>query len=187
MMRWSWAYPILRRLLRDYSLYRIYAWESDRVASAPGLKAGIRVDRVASLGPLRDAADPELRALTQYAGEEAFGFGVWADDTLAGVCWYWTGERYRTRNFWPLQEGEAKLVQIVTGAGFRRQGLAALLVERSSSEMAALGFRRLFARVWHSNRASIRTFERAGWRYVAFVAEVQPLLGPRRLRWVSRR
>jgi RimJ/RimL family protein N-acetyltransferase len=41
--------------------------------------------------------------------------------------------------------------------------------------MSQKGYRRLYARIWHSNHPSIATFEKAGWAYIALVIEVFPL------------
>jgi RimJ/RimL family protein N-acetyltransferase len=30
--------------------------------------------------------------------------------------------------------------------------------------MSRRGFRKLYAKIWHDNRASVRAFERAGWK-----------------------
>jgi ribosomal protein S18 acetylase RimI-like enzyme len=108
----------------------------------------------------------------EYAGPEAAGYGAWIDGRLVGICWYWWGERYSTRQTWPLAEGTAKLVQISTDGAYRGRGIASALVAYSASEMMRLGFQPLFARIWHSNRASIRVFEKASWKYVAFVVRL---------------
>jgi RimJ/RimL family protein N-acetyltransferase len=177
---------ILRRLLGDYALYRIYS-------CSPGMESvavhdGARFEPLTSLDPLVQSSDTELRGLAPYAGREAFGFGAWIGADLAAACWFWVGDRYRQRNFWPLDEGEAKLVQIVTAERHRGRGLARELIRYSTVEMARIGFRRLYARVWHSNEASIRAFERAGWQYIAFVAEAHPFGSrrPARITWRRR-
>jgi RimJ/RimL family protein N-acetyltransferase len=90
------------------------------------------------------------------------------------VCWYWYGERYRqSRNFWPLQSGEAKLIELGTRENARGAGYASMLIAESSRRMFEGGFTRLFARIWHSNEPSLRAFEKAGWRNVAFIVELE--------------
>lgn len=181
----TWIKLVSRSLLGEYSLYRIYAFELP--ASPPSLlDEDITLGRIENVAELVRSGDPSLRDLEQYSGEGAIGFGLWMRNELASVCWYWAGNRYRQRNFWPLAESEAKLVHIATAHRHRGKGLATRLITHSANAMGNIGFQRLFARVWHSNKPSIQTFERAGWRYVAFVMEIKPFNGKRHLRWVWR-
>lgn len=173
-----------RWLLGDYQLYRIYC-----SSPVPGREDGEgQVRRIDDARLLLNSPYPEIRELHVYAGEDAYGYGCWRNGELLSVCWYWTGERYRRRRgFWPLQEGEAKLVQINTAAAARGQGLAPILLNGSARDMAALGYKRLFARIWHSNTPSIRLFEKCGWRYIAFVSQIHLLGMRRRLRFIRRK
>jgi GNAT superfamily N-acetyltransferase len=175
----QFARSVARRLLGPYALYRIYEHQGpgpgtsgsepepagDDVALAP-LENGAALDR---------PSDPGLRDLASYAGSEAFGFEARVDGVLAAACWFWVGERYKTRNFWPLHADEAKLVQITTAERFRGRRIAPRLIRFAAAWMHRLGYRRLYARIWHSNRASVVAFERAGWREIALVIEVAPL------------
>ena len=68
--------------------------------------------------------DPSIQELASYKGGEAFGFEARVDGELAAACWFWAGERYKTGNFWPLRDDEAKLVQIATAERFRGRGIA---------------------------------------------------------------
>ena len=121
-----------------------------------------------------------------YAGEESYGFAR----VVAGECvcmvWFWFGERYRTRNFWPLQEREAKLVHVTTRSDHRGAGHAPFLIEDSAARLRRQGFECLYARIWHSNHPSIRAFSKAGWQKSALVCQIRPFgrLGP--LRWTRR-
>ncbi len=49
-----------------------------------------------------------------------------------------------------------------------------MMIARSTDEMRQRGFRRMYARIWHSNDPSKHAFEAARWERVAFVLEVQP-------------
>src|SRR5690242_8938983 len=117
----SLARSIARRLLGSYAIYRIY---EHREPAHPSPAAGFLV-----LAPLGDAGelartpDPCLQELAGYAGEGAFGFEARVDGELAAACWFWVGDRYKTRNFWPLRDDEAKLVQIATAERFRGRGI----------------------------------------------------------------
>lgn len=169
------AKRIARRLLGDYSIYRIYR------KSASGEREAAEVtDSDFTLGPVgRDAIEASADALIReqgfYCGEGAHAFACRRDARIVGLCFFWHGERYRMRNFWPLADNEAKLVQIVTLPEARGQGVAARLLEHGAREMARHGFTTLFARIWHSNQPSIAAFERAGWIHIATVIETRPL------------
>jgi hypothetical protein len=152
----------------SYEIYRVYVQDSlPEARSSPANLTFKRVDGTA----LSLAADRQIRALESYdRPTEAFGFAAFIDGQIQSACWYWTGQTYAQRGFWPLQVSDAKLVQIVTANDFRGRGLAEALVVWSSAEMARAGFSRRYARMWHSNKSSIRAFEKAGWRSHALVA-----------------
>lgn len=153
-------------ILGDYDLYRIYQFDLSRAEGPPSSVARLaEVDERALVGT-------DLRDLAQYAGTGAHGFGAWLGSDLAATCWFWNEERYRQRNFWPIQNDEAKLVQISTAEHYQGRGIAFDLIRFGMNEMKTRGYRRVYARVWHSNRPSIGLFEKAGWKYVAFVARV---------------
>jgi ribosomal protein S18 acetylase RimI-like enzyme len=181
----GWLKRAARWLLGDYELYRIY--RLDLAACEPPPDAKVSLRRIVDLGDMANSTDPEIRSLLAYAGEGAYGYGAWVDGALACGCWFWAGARYRTRGFWPLEPGEAKLVQITTASRFQGRGLASALIRFASHEMRTEGFRRAYARIWHSNLPSVRLFEGAGWTYTAFVAVVHPFSARRPLRLVRRR
>src|SRR5687767_1260986 len=109
-------------------------------------------------------------------GPDTVGLGLFIGGERACACWIWYGERYRReRNFWPLADKEAKLVQIETDPKFRGRGLAGRLLAHARVEMRRRGFTRMYARIWHSNEPSVRVFTKAGWTYERFVLEVDPL------------
>jgi RimJ/RimL family protein N-acetyltransferase len=160
-------------LLGEYAIYHIYC--------ASGTSGGLSSDPGEfSYGPL-DRAQVEasgsslLRDQIGFLGVGAHAYGCWHEGELVALCVYWFGDRYRTRNFWPLEEGEAKLVQIVVAPQARGKGVASRLIARSRDDMLGRGFRRTYARIWHSNVPSLRAFERAGWGRIATVVEVNPL------------
>lgn len=175
----SWLRFPARLVFGDYAVYRIYAIDAENCAlSEPGSLEFVELNTPDDLGD-----NAEMHNLETYLGNEAFCFGARVGGKLAAACFFWTGQRYKQRNFWPLANNEAKLVEVRTLPHQQGQGLASRLIQRASHEMARRGFRRLFARIWHSNRPSIRAFEKAGWRYIAFVIEVAPF-GIKRWRWV---
>jgi RimJ/RimL family protein N-acetyltransferase len=130
-----------------------------------------------------------LREQAGYAGDGAVAYACLDDDRVVGLCFYWYGERYRTRNFLPLAKHEAKLVQIITDPAMRGQGVAQKLIAYSSLDMSTRGFKRLLARVWHSNTPSRKAFEHAGWTRNGWVVEIDPFRRsiPWRFRFGARR
>jgi ribosomal protein S18 acetylase RimI-like enzyme len=176
---------LLRWVFGDYELYKIY--QRDLASCEQPQAARSQLADIENPVAIANSTDPEIRALHEYAGNEAHGFGAWVDGALACVCWFWTGERYRRRNFWPLQDDEAKLVQISTAVRFQGRGIGSELMRFALYRMRTAGFRRAYARIWHSNLPSIRLFEGAGWTCIAFVAVIHPLRSPRPVRFVWRR
>jgi len=169
------ARSVAGRLLGAYALYRIYEHEGPGPEAAGPAGDGVALAPIEDVDDLSRAPDPALRGLAGFAGPEAFGFAARSDGELAAACWFWAGERYRTRNFWPLRSDEAKLVEIVAAERFRGRGIGPRLIRFAAGRMHRLGYRRLYARVWHSNWASAAAFEKAGWREAALVVEVAPL------------
>lgn len=170
------------RLMRDYEAYWILEGEAvrDRAECAA---AGVAVRRT-DAGELLGLGSPLLREQAWYAGTGTHAFLATLHGEAAGLCVYWHGERYRTRNFWPLRADEAKLVQIVVEPAWRGRGVATALIACSARELGAAGFVRFYARVWHSNAPSIAAFHRAGWRRIALVLTAVPLGMRRRVRAV---
>ena len=158
---------IARLVFGDYEWYRIYQCDLEELKPAvPSLSVGYRFETVRA-GDVLKAKDPSISRRADYGGEGSRGFAVFHDDEIRCLQWYWFGERYKTRNFWPLSKGEAKSVEIYTSEEYRREGLAAQLKIFSAHEMRDSGYRRLYSRVWHSSRASAGVNEKAGWRFRA--------------------
>jgi RimJ/RimL family protein N-acetyltransferase len=168
---------IVKRLARavfgDYSIYVIYAWSP--AINSPSSKIPLHL-RIAVMdgAQIERLAVEILREQAGYAGDGAIAYGCLEADRVAGLCFYWYGKRYQTRNFLPLAGHEAKLVQIITDPAMRGRGVAQALITASSVDMAIRGFQRLLARVWHSNTPSRKAFERAGWLRDGWVVEINP-------------
>lgn len=137
-----------------------------------------------------EANDPRFREIPQtntqdvtarngYGGYQSIGFVAEEDGVPVAHCWFWYGDRYRERNLWPLAEGEAKLVRIETRPESRGRGIASDLIAYASARMAERGFTRLYARIWHSYKPSLKAFKKAGWSRVALLISV-PLGGKHR-------
>lgn len=171
-------------LLGEYSAYYIYSTSTEAASpDGPGKSGPMRVEAVESSAIAR-SRDSLIQEQLDYGGPGSHAFACFADDRIVGICFYWFGDRYRTRNYWPLAEGEAKLVQIISIPEMRGRGVASQLIAASWQEMRLRGFRRSYARVWHSNVPSFRAFERAGWTRIALVIEINPLRRKRPVRVV---
>jgi RimJ/RimL family protein N-acetyltransferase len=177
---------IAHALLGDYAIYYIYACTSAQAGAPVGKDFQVRQTYA---DEIEASTDPVIREQAGYAGDQSIAYASFDRDRMVGVCFYWFGERYRRRNFWPLREKEAKLVQIVTVADLRGRGVATELVVASSAKVLSQGFDCVYARIWHSNTPSLRAFQRAGWSRLALVVEINPFRLPRpwRLRFKMRK
>jgi RimJ/RimL family protein N-acetyltransferase len=177
---------IAHALLGDYAIYYIYVCASAQAGDANGNDFKLRATHA---DEIEASTDPLIREQAGYAGDQSLAYASFDRDRMVGVCFYWFGERYRRRNFWPLREKEAKLVQIVTVADLRGRGVATELVAASSADVLTQGFECVYARIWHSNTPSLRAFDRAGWSRLALVVEINPFRLPRpwRLRFKMRK
>lgn len=177
---------VLRGLLGDVAVWRIFRWDADRVTGGTrhtGVTCrAIDTDEVMAL------PDPLLADQAWYGGAGSYGFaGLMDNGAVAGLCFYWHSTRYSLSRFWPLRDGEAMLMQIVTTPAARGRGVARSLIQHSAQLMAAKGLRTLWARVWITNAPSSAAFAAAGWREVAWVLEINPLRRPEPWRIALRR
>lgn len=186
--RKGWLPRGLALLLGDYELFRIYRCDPAGLPepdlssfSAQGYEF-----REVSAAEIASAADDAIRSRLGYCGENAMVFAVYLRGEAVCVQWFWFGERYRQRNFWPLEAGQAKSVELFTVGEQRGKGLATALKLFSAKRMQEKGFRQLFSRIWHSHTESRRVSERAGWKQVAIVMEFAPFGLGRTIRLVHR-
>lgn len=169
------AKKIARTLFGDYSAYYIYSRSIEDISPYPqGTTAAFRVESVDE-SMINSNTDPLIREQAGYAGAESCAYACFDGDRIVGICFYWFGNRYRKRNFWPLVDGEAKLVHVISHPEMRGRGIATMLITSSCRDMMQKGFCRTYARIWHSNTPSLQAFERAGWMRVALVIEINPL------------
>ena len=170
----------IQLILGEYNLYRIYLFE--KIGETLGCDGVFVDEEFIKIGEITDATvfseshDSDIANLASYGGEGAYGFGAWnSAGELVAACWFWDEARYRSRNFWPLKKGQAKLVQINTSKGYQGKGIASSLLLFATEKMICNGFKQIYARIWHSNTPSLKAFEKTGWKYVAFVVEIFPL------------
>jgi len=169
----------VRALFGDYSIYVIY-----KSSKRPGeANSGLRTAGFAEISSqsVVESPDASLRDRAWYCGEGCITYGVHVEGQLVSACWYWFGDRYALRNYWPLSELQAKLVEVYTADPYRGRGLATALIRSSAHDMHSRGFLDLFARVWHSNRPSRRAFAAAGWEAHRLVVDIRPFGRPMRM------
>lgn len=163
----GWHRALAEAMGLEHALYWVFMHEPRHSGLVDGSSGVTEV--TSDLAHVRGSPHEEVRVTAEYGGREAAGFCITLEQRAVAVAWYWWGKRYARRGFLHLAEGEAKLVHIVVAEEYRGRGLAHALLTQSASHMAARGFGRLFARVWHSNTGSVRAFTKAGWRKYSFV------------------
>lgn len=167
-----WLKNLVRQLLGEYEIYQVFAIDRSTFVSP---KAHHHFHCTLARVDVIDSSNDELvRQQAWYAGSGANAYVCIEGSRVVGLCIYWHGDRYRTRNFWPLQPNEAKLVQIVTVPDMRGRGVARCLIENSAESMFGSGYQKLYARIWHSNKSSIAAFSAAGWAPAACVVTLNP-------------
>ena len=153
-----------------YEVWRIYSFDTSR-AHAP--EGQIRVTRIEDTEAVHVGAPKELlRARCDREG--AIGFAAWADGELAGVCWLWPGSMLTERPIGAQPPDCAEIIQITVAERARGRGIAPHLIGTAARCMRELGFRRLYAQIWHSNTASMKAFRKCAWEAVAWVVAVEP-------------
>jgi GNAT superfamily N-acetyltransferase len=166
---------LARLLFREYSIYSIYGYAGGNGAASADeiglVTAGLQFQAVAK-SEIDNSRDELIVQQAWYHGEDAHAYACLKDSEIVGLCFFWHGERYRKRNFWPLAEAEAKLVQMVVLPEMRGRGIARGLIKFATREMSRQGFKHLYARIWWSNTPSLRAFKHAGWRRIATVIEI---------------
>ena len=161
--------------LGEYAGYYVYAQSAEGAQQAAmQITSNFSVCKV-DASVIHAHTNAIIKEQAAYAGMESHAYACFDEDRIVGVCFYWFANRYLKRNFWPLTAGEAKLVQIISLPEMRGRGVATTLVVRSCADMMQQGFHQTYARIWHSNTPSLRAFERAGWRRIALVIEINPL------------
>jgi len=171
--------PLLKKLLRtligEYSYYYIYAnTPSATDVTEENSKGSLRFGPV-DQACISNSPDELIQAQANYAGSGCFAYACYQQQRIVALCFYWYGERYLSRNFWPLEANQAKLVQIICLPEMRGQGIASRLIIASSQQLQAQGFTRLYARIWHSNTPSLNAFIKAQWKPIARVISCNPL------------
>ena len=167
---------VLRLLVRlvfgNYEAFRLFSVDTDSVLAT--------TDTASNGG--------QIEYRIQERTSDGYHFTASIGDAIVARCSVWTREKHRReRNYWSLAPNEGELVLLETEVAFRGRGLAPRLISYATAEMGARGLKRLYARLWHSNRLSVRTFEKAGWSQIALVFDLYPFGMKRRVRYTKRK
>jgi ribosomal protein S18 acetylase RimI-like enzyme len=169
------ARRLVKRIVGEYDCWHIFSISTDDCRT---------IDHIA-VGPLTDLGiferadlDPELKR-ANWNAPGARGFVVAIDGEIVGVCWYWTGKKMAERNVGTLRPDEAELLQITIAERHRGRHLGRSLIAETALCMKQSGFKRLYAQIWHSNRASKGAFQAAGWSRVGRYYRIAPAWSPR--------
>jgi GNAT superfamily N-acetyltransferase len=122
--------------------------------------------------------EDELRR-AEWHRPGAIGLAAWNDAKLAGVCWLWPGSLLSERNVGFQNSDSAELIQITVASWCRRMGIGQALIKHATSQLHEMGYQRLYAQIWWSNRASVHAFQSCGWNHVAWFLQFYPRLLPR--------
>lgn len=158
-------------VLGDYALYQV--WQSSPAALLP-VPPGVKLREVTA-AELEDSVAKEFRDSAWYCGDQAVAYGAFLNGQMVALACCWWGARYYKRHSWPLPQGAAKLVHIVTLPTARGMGLAPLLIQHARADLASRGLAPVLARIWHSNAPSKSAFKRAGWKPVGWLILLNPL------------
>ncbi|MEO8992603.1 MAG: GNAT family N-acetyltransferase, partial [Nitrosospira sp.] len=146
---------LARLLLRDYSFYHIYGCNC--VEEKPFLTEGLRFESI-DKKEIDNAGDRVIADHAWYHGQNTHAYACIEGSRIVGLCFFWYGERYKKRNFWPLRDQEAKLVQLFVLPAMRGQGIGKNLIQFATRDMFLREFKYVYARIWISNTPSLRTF-----------------------------
>ena len=160
---------LARLLLRDYSFYHIY--RRNCAEEKPLLTDGLRFETIAKK-EIESAGDRIIADQAWYHGHDTHAYACIEGSRIIGLCFFWYGERYKKRNFWPLTNQEAKLVQLFVLPDMRGQGIGKSLIQFATGDMSRREFKYVYARIWRSNTPSLKAFKSAGWNRVATVIEI---------------
>lgn len=175
-MSTRWGQWIGKHLFSSYELYWIY--ESGGAQTVLPLPAQLTVSLLSDADRLSGAPDRSVASVASYFVEDSRVYFVSDGSKPIAACAFWWGPSFAARRkTWKLRPYEAKLVQINTDPAYRGLGIAPALICQATLRMQEIGFTKVYARIWHSNRASLRSFQKAGWTRKAFVVRLCPRFG----------
>jgi GNAT superfamily N-acetyltransferase len=172
---------IVSPVVRDYWIGRtfIHRWGQSTFspASEISLAREIELRALCSSDDSSVASQPDSELAKRYrpAQPGVRCFGAWVGGNLIALCTFTFGQEYlESGGFYDLGADQAELADIFTTSQGRGRGVATALIKYSTMVMEELGYRTLYAKVWHSNKSSTRTFNKAGWTQKCFFIRLYP-------------
>lgn len=110
-------------VLGNYSAHFIYRSSREDSISEQIVSQNGKVRHV-SLDELANCEHASIRDEMYYARSQSDAFAFIENGSILGLCFYWHGDGYKQRNFWPLQNNEVNLVQSMTLPAARGRGAA---------------------------------------------------------------
>ncbi len=165
---------VLKRVFKEYQINRIYSRDISGKLPDAISPTGIQVGPIEKKEMILLSSDTRIKEHAYYAGDHAHGYGIWEDDDLVCMCWFWgAGHERIPGRFASLQPDEAIMVDLLTTEKCRGRGYAVLISQYAEKNLAAAGINQLWTWVWHNNSPSIRVFEKLGWVYRGILVEVK--------------
>lgn len=119
--------------------------------------------------------DQRIRDHAWYFNNKfAYVYGVYIGNELVCVCSFWiSGHPNMPHEFSKLTRNGAVMVDLLTASNYRGRGYALAITRFAENDLFLKGYKKLWTWVWHSNTASIRVFDKAGWNYSYLLLEFQ--------------
>lgn len=150
--------------------------------------AGSRADsgdsdvRMQQIGPplramLGQSATLQMRKAARYGESGLLGMALVEGGVPVCAAHFAQPQQYDRDSTWPLQPGEAALMDIATEEHERGKGHAVSLIRSATASLVQAGQHRLIAFIWWSNHPSLRAFEKAGWHRIGLSIEIRRARG----------
>ncbi|WP_333797316.1 GNAT family N-acetyltransferase [Rheinheimera sp.] len=150
--------------LADFEYYKIFSASASVKDGSLFQNSDFSFSSVVDESLIKNNRHTEIKNNHASINHESRCYGVFKNDELVASCYVWSGGFYnRVRGFLPLAPNEAELTFLVVVKELRGAGIAAKLIDFARAEEGKLGTSKIYARVWHSNISSERSFIKAGW------------------------
>ena len=167
---------VIRWFLDDYQLNRIYFLNiaCNQNEASVALADGVVITTLNSTDAATKSSDQRMRDHAWYGGEHAIGYGVWENQELVCIAWFWIASHPKIpQRFSDLTEHEAVMVDLLTAPQCRGKGYAVAVARYAAMDLARRGYQRVWTWVWRNNWPSISVFSKAGWIYAFFLVEIK--------------
>jgi ribosomal protein S18 acetylase RimI-like enzyme len=150
--------------VKDFEYFNIFSTTSSEKKQSEQLDQSITYRQNTDEDLIRNSKYAEVRSNYAAINHESRCYVAIHNEEIIGSCYVWDGDFYiKYRNFLSLETNEAELTFLVVSSDFRGQGIAVKLIDFARSEELRRGTTKLFARVWHSNGSSEKSFLKSGW------------------------